>query len=143
MLWGALFGLVFSAILVAIPFSTNVLTFGVAGTLLVGAVECAVIAGGFAALAAALFANGVRGVSTAQFEHILKSGRRTAVAGPRDVAVAEWPTRWAYPARTAVTSFPQSPEAGLISAFSASDVPARPSGIDAWENGNAGSSASL
>jgi hypothetical protein len=135
---GANFGLVLGAILVAIPFTTDVLTFGVVGTLLVGAVECAVIAGGFAALGAALFANGVRGRSTARFERILVAGRRSAVAVPRDVPLAEWPARWAYPVQTSEPPLLPAPDEALNMAYSLPEVQARLSTIDAWENGNTG-----
>lgn len=136
--FGASFGFIFGAIFVAIPFTSDVLTFGVIGTLLVGAVECAVIAGGFAALAAAIFANGVRGRSSAQFERILRAGRRSAVVPPRDVPLAEWPPRWAYPTQQSNASPPPSFDDGFNSAISAPDVQARLNTIDAWENGNTG-----
>jgi hypothetical protein len=135
---GANFGLVFGAILVAIPFTTDVLTFGVIGTLLVGAVECAVIAGGFAALGAALFANGVHARRTARLERVLIAGRRSAEAGPRAVPLAEWPARWAYPVQAITPPFEPAPDDALNMAFSLPDVQARLTTIDAWENGNTG-----
>ena len=102
----------------AIPFTSDVLTFGTIGTLLVGAVECAVIAGAFAALGAALFASGVRRRSTPQFERILKAGRPSAVTYLRDVPLAEWPDRWAYPVQT--PALQQTSDGVLNLAFSAS-----------------------
>ena len=109
--FGANFGLVLGAIFVAIPFSTDVLTFGVIGTLLVGSVECAVLAGGFAALAAALYGEGVRSHSSSvQFGRILTAGRSSAVAGLPDVPLAEWPRRGAYPVQTAVLPLMQAPD---------------------------------
>ena len=136
--FGANFGLVLGAIFVAIPFSTDVLTFGVIGTLLVGAVECAVLAGGFAALAAALYGDGVRGGSGSQFERILAASRRSAVAGLPDVPLAEWPRRGAYPVQTAVLPLMQTPDEDLSALISLPDVEARLNTIDAWENGNTG-----
>lgn len=54
--FGGAFGIALGATFVTIPLSTDTLAFGAIGTLLVGAVECAVIGGGFAALSAALLA---------------------------------------------------------------------------------------
>jgi hypothetical protein len=51
---GALFGFVFSAILVVIPLRTDILAIGVIGTMITAVFESAIITGGFAALAAAL-----------------------------------------------------------------------------------------
>ena len=130
--WGALFGLVFGAILVAIPLSDDILTFGVIGTLLVTAVECAVIAGAFAAFAAALYGSGVRvGGGSAQFERILTAGRRSAVATPRDIPLADWPRRWAYPLQTTVQPLLRTPDEAVNTAFSLPDVQARLKTVDA------------
>lgn len=52
--FGALSGFAFGAVLATIPLATNIVTFGRFGTLAMAAVECAVIAVAFAALAAAL-----------------------------------------------------------------------------------------
>jgi hypothetical protein len=129
---GANFGFVLGVIFVAIPFATDVLTFGVFGTLLAGAVECAVIAGGFAALAAALIDKGARHGGAAQFERILIAGRRFTSASRRDgdVPLADWPSRWAYPV--------QIDNPLHLQASSFTDVQARLGTIDAWENGNTG-----
>ena len=51
---GALFGFAFGAILAAITIRTDILAIGVIGAALTAAFECAIITGGFAALAAAL-----------------------------------------------------------------------------------------
>jgi hypothetical protein len=58
-LLGGLTGFVLGAIFVANPFTARVLTFGIAGTLIVCTMECAAIAGGFAVLIAALHGHGV------------------------------------------------------------------------------------
>lgn len=131
---GANFGIVLGAIFVAIPFSTDVLTFGVFGTLLVGAVECAVIGGAFAASAAAIFANGVRGGSTAQYERMLKAGHPSGV----DVPLAEWPARWTYPPKPTVQPLPRARDEVANPPSSLRDAQARLNTIDAWENGNTG-----
>ena len=55
---GALFGFAFAAILVAITFRTDILAIGFIGTVLTAVFECAIITGGFAALAAALSTDG-------------------------------------------------------------------------------------
>lgn len=52
---GALSGFVFGTALAAITLATNIVIFGLFDTLAVALVECAVIAGGFAAMAAAIF----------------------------------------------------------------------------------------
>lgn len=136
--FGANFGFVLGAIFVAIPYTSNALAFGAIGTLVVGMVECAFIAGAFAALAAALYGNGVRGVRTVQFEHILQAGRRSAVSFPRDVPLVDWPSRWAYPVQASRPSPLQIRDSGRSTAFSSLDTQARFSLIDVWENGSTG-----
>lgn len=138
--FGGTSGIVLGAIFVAIPFSTDVPAFGVFGTLLVGAVECAVIGGGFAALAAALFANGGVRSRTAQFERTLKAGRRPAGVGHQDndVPLAEWPSRWAYPVQPNKYPLPLMPNEVASAAFSLADARAQLNTIDAWEKGNTG-----
>lgn len=131
---GANFGFVFGAIFVAIPFTSDVLTFGTIGTLLVGTVECAFIAGAFAALGAALYGKGVGGGSTAQFEHILQAGRRSAVSF--SVPPTDWPGRWAYPVQATRLPLLQFPGDSLGTTLSL--LEARLGTIDAWENGNTG-----
>lgn len=59
-LLGGTFGFMLGVALVAIPFTTDVLTFGIIGTLIVAAVEGAVIAGAFAVCIAAFCARGER-----------------------------------------------------------------------------------
>ena len=134
--FGACFGFTFGAIFVAIPFTSDVLTFGVVGTLLVGAVECAVIAGGFAALAAAIFANGVPGRNSAQFEGVLTAGRRSAATGLPGIPLTDWPVSWAPSVEPTVLDLQQVPEEVLNSAFSSPDDEARLDTIDTFENGN-------
>jgi len=51
---GGLTGFVLGAIFVANPITTGVFTFGIVGALIVRATECAVVAGGFGVLVAAL-----------------------------------------------------------------------------------------
>lgn len=91
-LGGGLFGFVLGAALVAIPNTANVLTFGVIGTLTVGMVEGAVIAGAFATCAAALYSKGtLRGK--------VPAARRPAQSGWRErgIPTLDWPARWAFP----------------------------------------------
>jgi hypothetical protein len=73
---GAILGFILGAIFVAIPLTTDTLTFGVAGTLLVAAVECAAVAGGLGVLAAALYGRGVRRNSATEFHRALSTGRQ-------------------------------------------------------------------
>ena len=102
---GALFGLAFGALLVMIsPLTTSVLTFGTIGTLIVGAVECAVIAGGFGMFAAALHGQGVSRDNMTGSEPELVAGRLVADADWREKAtpLSAWPERWDYPSSSAI-----------------------------------------
>lgn len=138
--FGGNFGIALGVIFVAIPFSTDILTFGVFGTLLVGAVECAVIGGGFAALGAALFANDEVEGRTAQPDHTLGATRRPASVGHQDsdIPLAEWPSRWTYPIQPARRPLSCAPDEITSAVFSKTDADARLNTIDAWENGNTG-----
>jgi hypothetical protein len=130
---GGLFGFVFAAILVAIPLTTDVLTFGTVGTLIVGAVECAVVAGAFGALAAALYGQGVTRDNG--------TGRLSADAGYRegDVPLSEWPARWSFPGATALQSLlPATDDYRNIIAPSVQQAQMTMSAIDSWENGGCG-----
>ena len=101
---GALFGFAFGALLVMIsPRTTSVLTFGTIGTLIVGAVECAVIAGGFGMFAAALFGHGVSHDDAAGLEPALVAGRLLGDLNWREegTPLSAWPDRWAYPGSSA------------------------------------------
>ena len=111
-LFGGLAGFALGMALVAIPHSASILTFGVVGTLIVGAVEGAVIAGAFAACAAALYRKGAVLSGAAGFDLIpLSSGRRMMKAGWRDgdIPLSKWPTRWTYPISAAVPMPPLAP----------------------------------
>ena len=130
---GALFGFVFAAILVAIPLTTEVLTFGTIGTLIVGTVECAVIAGGFGALAAALYGQGVLRNNT--------TVRLPVGAGWRegDIPLSEWPARWSFPGATVLQSvLPVADDYRDIIAPSVQQAQMTMSAIDSWENGGSG-----
>jgi hypothetical protein len=103
-LWGGLFGFVLSAILVAVPFNSDVLTFGTIGTLLIGAIECAVIAGCFSATVAALNGRGViRGNSVGSVQTFC-AGRLLPDANWREgcTPLSTWPDRWAFPGSSAM-----------------------------------------
>lgn len=62
----------------------GVLTFGIVGTLIVRATECAVVAGGFGVLVAALYGQGVRRANATGLERMLVTGRLPAGANRRD-----------------------------------------------------------
>jgi hypothetical protein len=136
--WGGILGLMLGAILVAIPLTTDILTFGVIGTLVVASIECAVIAGGFAALAAALFSRGARNHGAAQFEHILLAGRRSAASFPRSIPLSELPSAWTSPIQTPQRPIAQISDGNVSTAFPLPDVRNRLNTIDAWESGNTG-----
>jgi len=138
---GGLFGFVLAAILVAIPLTKDVLTFGVIGTLIVGAVECAVVAGAFGVLAAALYGQGVLRGNATGLAHTLATGRQSAGADWRegDVPLSEWPARWSFPGSTALQSiFPATDDYGAIIAPSVQEAQMTMSAIDSWENGGCG-----
>jgi hypothetical protein len=140
--WGAGFGFALGTILVAIPLSTDILTFGVIGTMVVAAVECAVIAGGFAALAAALFGEGSG--SHGRTEPTSTARRRVAEASWRngDVSVAEWPKRWPSavptPSLSLPVALPLESDGDWSTAPLLQNIQTRLDTIDAWENGNTG-----
>jgi hypothetical protein len=134
--FGANFGFILGTIFVAIPLTSDVLAFGAIGTLLVGTLECAFIAGAFAAFAAALHAKGVLSGNGTQFEHILPFGRRSAISFT--VPLADLPCRWAYPVQASRRSLLQISDDGPSTTFSLLEARARLSTIDAWENGNTG-----
>jgi hypothetical protein len=75
---GGLIGFVLGAIFIANPFAAGVLTFGVVGTLIICAMECAVVAGGFAALMAALHGHGVLRVGATGLERTFATRRTPA-----------------------------------------------------------------
>ena len=106
-LGGGLFGFALGIGFVAIPFTSDVLTFGIAGTLIVAAVEGAVIAGAFGAFAAALYGRGVRREAGAKIGRKPPSGRRALKGGWRDgdIPLSDWPPAWAYPGTPAVSAF--------------------------------------
>jgi hypothetical protein len=133
---GALFGLTLGVMLVAIPLTSDILTFGVFGTLMVAAVECAVIAGGFAALAAALFGNNRHKRS----EPTTIAERRNADAGWLDIDVpyARESSRRSYPAQTTLLPDPQVADREWSTDSPLQNVQAHLTTIDAWENGNTG-----
>jgi hypothetical protein len=130
---GGLFGFVLAAVLVAIPLTSDVLTFGTIGTLIVGAVECAVVAGAFGVLAAALYGQGVlRGNATAR----LPAG---ADWREGDIPLSEWPARWSFPGSTALQSIlPATDDYSEIIAPSVQQAQMTMSAIDSWENGGCG-----
>jgi hypothetical protein len=100
---GGLFGFALGAVLVAIPHADNILTFGVVGTLIVAVVEGAVIAGAFAACAAALYSKGIVRGKAASVDRALPTGRRLAQPGwhDGDIPSPDWPARWAFPTSVA------------------------------------------
>ena len=103
---GGLFGFALGVVFVAVPLSTDVLSFGPIGTLLIGTVECAAVAGGFGALAAALYGKGRRLGDSVQLEPTHTANRLSEKSNRRDeeASTFEWPARWAYPGPTIMPS---------------------------------------
>jgi len=129
--WGALFGFTLSAVLTAVRLATDILTIGVVRTLMVAVIECVVITGGFAALAAA-----VLGKSGTPSKPPLTAGREAAETGSAQLAA-----RPDYAADSASNSLPQDlliPEIDWSAPASLPNIQASLNTIDAWENGNTG-----
>ena len=132
---GGLFGFVLAAILVAIPLTNDVLTFGTIGTLFVAAVECAVIAGAFGVLAAALYGQGVVRRNTTGLARTLTAGDWPE----GDIPLSDWPARWAFPGASAMqASSPAADDYSAIIAPSVQEAQMTMSAIDSWENGGCG-----
>jgi hypothetical protein len=138
---GGLFGFILAATLVAIPLTSDVLTFGIIGTLIVGAVECAVVAGAFGALAAALYGRGVLRGNTTGLVGTLATDRLPEVADWRegDIPLTEWPARWSFPGSSVMQSvLPTTDDYRDIIAPSVQQAQMTMSAIDSWENGGCG-----
>jgi hypothetical protein len=106
---GALFGAAIGAVFVTYPLDTDMLTFGVIGTLAVCAIECAVIAGAFGAFAAALYGNGNPHGNIAGLSIPRAAGRVLENQNWREegASLSAWPDRWAYP--TPMAALPNLP----------------------------------
>jgi hypothetical protein len=140
-LLGGLFGFALGAIFVAIPLTTDVLTFGTFGTLIVGAVECAVIAGAFGAFAAVVYGKGALRGNATRFERSLTANRQPEHSNWREenIPLSEWPTRWAYPGLTAARPVPPTADDDAIPVGrSWQSIQAQLCTIEAWENDSIG-----
>ncbi|MGA7675183.1 MAG: hypothetical protein WCA78_09080 [Rhizomicrobium sp.] len=138
---GGIFGFILGAVFVAIPLTTDVLTFGTLGTLIVGAVECAVIAGGFGALAAALTGKGILRSDATNLGQTFAASRAPARADWQegDIPLSTWPARWAFPGATAIQQIsPVTGDCGDTVDPSLQHAQMRSNAIDAWENGSCG-----
>jgi hypothetical protein len=83
---GGIFGFALGVTFVAISFNSDVLTFGVVGTLIVAAVEGAVIAGAFGACTAALYGQGVIRDRAAGLDRMPPFGRQAPEVDQKAVA---------------------------------------------------------
>jgi hypothetical protein len=108
---GALFGAAIGAVFVTYPLDTDILTFGIIGTLAVCAIECAVIAGAFGAFAAALYGGGSVPGTIASLSIPRAASRALENANWREegASLSAWPDRWAYP--TPLAAHPNLPVA--------------------------------
>jgi hypothetical protein len=130
---GATFGFALGAILVAIPLTTDILTFGIFGTMIVASIECAAIAGGFGALAAALYGKGVCHSSANELERTFVAERRIADANWQEVGVTRsaWPARWVFPGpSTEIPILENTSDFIDIEGSSLPDIQARVNAID-------------
>jgi len=139
-LGGGVFGFALGVAFVAIPHTDNVLTFGVLGTLIVGVVEGAVVAGSFAACAAALYGKGVLRSSNTKIDRTLFPRRRLPEAGWREggIPLSDWPTRWPHHDPAVTLPLLEATEEANRTTHSLLNARAQLNTIDAWENGNAG-----
>lgn len=71
--WGALWGLFFGGLFIAVPIVGSVAVLGYLATVMITAIENAVVVGGLSALGAALFSIGVPKDSVIQYETALKA----------------------------------------------------------------------
>ncbi len=125
---GGVFGFALGVAFAAIPFTSDVLTFGVIGTLIVAAVEGAVIAGAFAAGIAAFYGKGEL------YSNRIRSGRAASPAPSPQT----WPD--ADIGAKAAASYPHAPALMAEPTVTEAALSARQwiGTIDAWENGSTG-----
>lgn len=72
-LWGGLWGLFFGGVFMSVPVIGSVVVLGAIATMVVGAIEGAVLTGGISALAAALYSLGIPKDSVLNYEAALKA----------------------------------------------------------------------
>jgi hypothetical protein len=133
MLGGSFFGLALGVVFVAVPQADNILTFGVFGTLLVGMVEGAVIAGAFGVCAAALYSKGVLRGSVAKREQTPSAGWRDG-----DIPLSDWPTMWPHPDAASEGSLREAGGGANPAVHSLVSAQMQLNTLDAWEAGNTG-----
>lgn len=138
--WGGAAGFALGVVFVAIPLTSDILTFGILGTLIVATVEGAVVAGAFGAIAAALYGNGVLQSGRPAFDRGRIDSRRVPWSDAQPVGIPMSDR----PAQPAFTGFPAA-NAKSVAADDAHSVRQslrnarfRLNAIDAWENGNTG-----
>jgi hypothetical protein len=139
-LGGSLIGFALGVALVALSHTGNVLTFGVFGTLIVGVVEGAVIAGTFAACAAALYGKGVLRGSAAMLCRTPSARRPPAEAGrrERDLPLSDLPSKRSQPSSAAVQPSLEVTEDANLAPPSLQSVQTWLTTLDAWETGRTG-----
>ena len=81
--WGGLWGWLFGALFMTIPVVGHVVVLGYLATLVVSAIEGAVVVGGLSALGAALYSSGIPKDSVVEYETALKADKFLVMAhGP-------------------------------------------------------------
>lgn len=146
LLAGGTFGFTLGAAFVAVPLTSDVLTFGVIGTLIVAAVEGAVVAGAFGACAAALYGTGMRRGGSRNGDRALSSGRRAPRSGWRDgdIPLCDWPAKRTHSDLPITSTLRAYTEPSITEELQNTDEPslqslqARLNTVDAWENGSTG-----
>ena len=78
--WGGLFGILFGSAFFFIPGVGQVMVFGPLVSWIIGALESALVVGGFSALGAALFSMGIPKDSIVRYETALKANKFLVIA---------------------------------------------------------------
>jgi hypothetical protein len=134
---GSLIGFALGVAFVALPHTDSVLTFGVAGTLIVAMVEGAVFAGAFAAFAAALYGKGALRGRAAKSSQTPPTCRRIPEPGWRegDIPLSDWPASRPHPGSAVAQPLPEIPEDTNTVPPSLQSVQTWLKTLDVWETG--------
>jgi hypothetical protein len=140
LLGGSLLGFALAAAFVALPHTDNVLTFGIAGTLIVGMVEGAIIAGALAAFAAALYGKGVLRGRAMKSRRTLSASHRSPETGGRekDIPLSDSPVSRSHPSLAVAQPLPKVTGDANTVPHSLQSVQTWLNTLDAWETGSTG-----
>jgi hypothetical protein len=138
--WGGTAGFVLGVALVAIPFSSHVLSFGILGTLIVVTVEGAFVAGALSAFAALVYGKGVLQCESAGFDRSRSASRWATNAGEPMawVSAPDWQMRRQIPGPAAAQFHSETTDVERAARQTLQGAALSLTTIDAWENGNTG-----